>query len=162
MLSGVSMRIKLLLASAVIVVVACTKSDTPPAADTSAPVATEAPQAPVTLASVAGKWNVNVMAQSSDSVVATNVATLEGDPAAWSFRFPGGPVIPIRNVTVSGDSITYEAGPFASAVRKGMKVSNRVAMTLRDGKLVGNVTARYQTTGPDSVRQFRIEGTRAP
>ena len=125
------------------------------------PVATETPQAPITLASVAGKWNVNVMGESSDSVVATNVATFTEDPAGWSFQFPSGPVIPIRNVTVAGDSIIYDAGPFASAVRKGMQVSNRVAVTLRDGNLVGNVTARYQTTGADSVRQFRIVGTRA-
>ncbi|MFN2400083.1 MAG: hypothetical protein ABR543_15795 [Gemmatimonadaceae bacterium] len=154
------MRIKLLLASAVLVVSACTKADTP-AADTSMPAATETPQAPITLASVAGTWNFNVMGQSSDSVVATNVATFTEDPAGWSFRFPGGPAIPIRNVTVAGDSITYESGPFASAVRKGMQVSNRVAMTLRDGNLVGNVIARYQTTRPDSVMQFRLTGTRA-
>ena len=155
------MRIKLRLTFAVIVVAACTKADTPPAADTSMPVATETPQAPITLASVAGKWNVNVMGQSSDSVLATNVATFTENPAGGSFRFPGGPLIPVRNLTASGDSITYEAGPFASAVRKGMRVSNRVAVTLRDGNLVGNVTARYQTTGPDSVRQFRLAGTRA-
>lgn len=161
MLPGVSMRIKVLLASAVVVVAACTKADTPPAADTSMSVATETPQTPITLASVAGKWNVNVMGQSSDSVVVKNVTTLTEDPAGWSFQNLGGPVIPIRNVTVSGDSITYEAGPYASPVRKGMQVSIRVAVTLRDGNLVGNLTARYQTKDPDSVRQFRIAGTRA-
>ena len=155
------MRIKLLFASAIIVLAACTKADAPPAADTSMPVATETPQAPISLASVVGTWNVNVMGESSDSVVATNVATFSEDPAGSSFRFPGGPVIPIRNVTVAGDSITYEAGPFASAVRKGMQVSNRVAITLRDGNLVGNVIARYQTTASDSVLQFRLAGTRA-
>ena len=155
------MRIKLRLAFAVIVVAACTKADTPPAADTSMPVATETPQAPITLASVAGKWNQNVMGPSSDSVLVTSVATFDGDPAGWSFQNLGGPVIPIRNVTVSGDSITYEAGPYASPVRKGVKVSIRVAMTTRDGNIVGNVTARYQTKEPDSVRQFRIAGTRA-
>ena len=155
------MRVKLFLASVAILVAACTKADAPPAADTSMPVATETPPAPITIASVAGKWNVNVMGQSSDSVVATNVANFDGDPAGWSFQFPGGPAIPVRNVTVSGDSIIYEAGPFASAVRKGLQVSNRVAVTLRDGNLVGDVIARYQTTGPDSVMQFRIAGTRA-
>ncbi len=154
------MRIKL-LASAVILVAACTKADAPPAADTSMPMATETPVAPITVASIAGKWNVNVMGPSSDSVMATNVATFEGDPASWSFQFPGGKAIPIRNLAVSGDSITYEAGPFASAVKKGMQVSNRVAVTLRDGSMFGNVIARYQTTGPDSVLHFRIMGTRA-
>ncbi len=154
------MRFKL-LASAVILVVACTKADAPPAADTSIPMATETPVTPITVASIAGKWNMNVMGPSSDSVVATNVTTFSEDPAGSSFRFPGGPAIPIRNVTVSGDSITYEAGPFASAVRKGMKVSNRVAVRLLDGNVVGNVRARYQTQGADTVRQFRIVGTRA-
>jgi hypothetical protein len=32
---------------------------------------------------------------------------------------------------------------------------------LQDGKLVGVTTAHYKTTGPDSVRQLRVEGTRA-
>lgn len=156
------MRTTLLLAAAVMSVAACTKSDTPPAADTSMPVATETPQAPITLASVAGKWNVNVLGESSDDVLATNVATFSEDPTASSFRFPGGPEIPIRNVKVSGDSITYDAGPFPSAVRRGLQVSNRVALTLRDGNLVGTATARYETTGPDTVRLFRLVGTRAP
>lgn len=156
------MRTRLLLASVAFGVAACTKSDAPPASDTAMPVATETPLAPISLASVAGKWNVNVMGESSDEVLATNVSTFTEDPAGSSFRFPGGPEIPIRNVKVSGDSITYEAGPFASAVRRGLQVSNRSAVTLRDGNLVGHVTARYQTTGPDTVRQFRIVGTRAP
>jgi hypothetical protein len=156
------MRIKLALASAVIAVAACAKGETPPAGDSAAPVAAETARAPITMASLAGRWNVNVMGESSDSVVTTNVSTFTDNPPGGSFRFPNGPEIPIRNVTVSGDSITYEAGPFASAVRPGMRVSNRVAMTMRDGNMVGNVTARYETTGPDSVRHFRLVATRAP
>jgi hypothetical protein len=36
----------------------------------------------------------------------------------------------------------------------------RTVYRLQDGKLVGVATAKYETTGADSVRQFRFEGTR--
>jgi hypothetical protein len=69
----------------------------------------------------------------------------------------------VRVVAVEGDSVVYEAGPFESALRKGVTVKNsRVVSRLKDGKLVGKTTARYDVTGPDTMAHLTYEGTRAP
>jgi hypothetical protein len=39
---------------------------------------------------------------------------------------------------------------------------SRTVSRLQDGKLVGATTARYKTSGPDTVAHFRFEATRAP
>ena len=69
----------------------------------------------------------------------------------------------MRVVAVEGDSIVWEAGPFESVIRKGVQVRvSRVVGRIRDGKLVGRTTARYDVAGADSVAHLTLEGTRAP
>ena len=115
----------------------------------------------MSLESLAGKWNFRVMAMDNDSTLTTHVLTASADPAGWSFLQPNGENVTVRNVTIAGDSITSEAGPFSSGVRSGARVKDlRTTYRLQDGKLVGVTTAKYETTGPDSVRQFRLEGTK--
>lgn len=144
-----------------LLVAACNTRDAPPAADTATVVAAHAAPAAMSLADLAGKWNFRVMGMDNDSTLTTHVLTASADPAGWSFLQPNGTSVPVRDVTVAGDSITSVAGPFASGVRAGMRVSElRTTYRLKDGKLVGVTTARYETTGPDSVRQFRLEGTK--
>lgn len=155
------MRITALLGCAVLVA-GCSTKETPPAADTT-PVAAAEPAAPpaLTLESLAGTWNFRVMPMDGDSTLTTHVLTASTDPAGWSFVQPNGDKVVVREVIVAGDSITSVAGPFSSGVRSGMKVRDlRTTYRLQDGKLVGVTTARYETTGPDSVRQFRLEGTK--
>ena len=67
----------------------------------------------------------------------------------------------ISVVAVAGDSIVTEAGPFESALRKGVQVSVQNVTRLQDGKMVGTTIAHYATKGADSVRNLRFEGTRA-
>jgi hypothetical protein len=52
--------------------------------------------------------------------------------------------------------------PYESVLRKGVKVTTQGVMHLTGGKLVGNTTAHYATTKPDSVAHLRMEGTRNP
>ena len=154
------MRITALLTIA-FAVAACSTKDAPPAADTSTPAVTAAEPAPMSLESVAGTWNFNVMAMDKDTVLTTHVLTATADPAGWSILQPTGDVVKMRDVTVAGDSITTVAGPFKSGVRAKMTVKDlRTVYRLQDGKLIGVATAKYETTGADSVRQFRFEGTR--
>jgi hypothetical protein len=68
----------------------------------------------------------------------------------------------VRVVAVEGDSIMSEAGPFESALRKGVQVSTDIVTRLQDGKVVGTAVARYKVSGPDSVARLTFEGTRAP
>jgi hypothetical protein len=135
---------------------ACTKQESPPAADTATVAATAAA---MSLASIAGTWNVNVMREGSDSVATTYVLNTM-DTTAWTFTFPNREPIPIRITGMSGDTILSEAGPFESSVRPGVQTRNTIKTWLEADKLVGWVRARYDVTGPDTVIVFRTEGTR--
>jgi hypothetical protein len=144
-----------------VLIAGCSTKEAPPAADTTPVAAEPAAPAALTLESLAGTWNFRVMPMDGDSTLTTHVLTASADPAGWSFVQPNGDKVVVRDVIVAGDSITSVAGPFSSGVRSGMKVRDlRTTYRLQDGKLVGVTTARYETTGADSVRQFRLEGTK--
>lgn len=139
----------------------CAKSDTPPAADTGMamdPVA--APIAAMSLADVAGKWNVRVMGETSDSTLTSYVLTATADTSGWLFSFPTGAPIKMRVTSMAGDSIVTEAGPFPSALRPGSQVSTVGTFRMQDGKMVGTTVATYPGGGANSVARLRIEGTR--
>ncbi len=125
------------------------------------PAMEEAP-ATISLADVAGTWNVRSTMEGSESTVVTYDMVASADRAGWSINFPNREPIPVRIVAVEGDSIVSEAGPFESVLRKGVQVSSRVVTRLQNGKLVGTTVARYQVTGPDTVARLTFEGTRAP
>jgi len=141
----------------------CAKPEQQAAKDTTgATLAAGATPTPITLAAVAGKWTMHTMAANSDSVLLTFQMDATGaDGSGWTFNFPGRPAVPVRILATDADSIVTEAGPYESALRKGVQVSTHSVMRLQDGKLVGNVVAHYSTTGADSVLYLRTEGTRA-
>lgn len=141
---------------AVAVLAACSKADAPPA-DTSM---VEAGPAPVSLASLSGMWNVNVMPADRDTVLTSYVLDAT-DSTAWKFQFAGRTDwIPMRVAGTSGDSLMTEAGPFESGIRAGQQVTVSSTTWTQDGKLMGRVVARYAGAGPDSVANLRSEGTR--
>lgn len=127
-----------------------------PAADTSA-MATMAPM--IALADVAGTWTARVMPEGSDSTVLTYDFVASADPTAWTITFPGRPPVAVRP-TVDGDSILIEAGPYESALRKGVQVSTNGVLRLVNGELHGTTTAHYQGAGADSVARFRTVATK--
>ena len=154
------MRVTALLGIVLIAAGCSTKEAAPPADTTSASVEPAPPPA-LSLESVAGTWNVRVMAMDKDSTLTTNVLTASADPAGWSMVQASGNKVVLRNVTVAGDSITVEASGFKSGVVKGVTVKDlHTTYRLQDGKLVGTTTAHYDTKGADSVRTFRLEGTK--
>lgn len=124
------------------------------------PPAATPPPAALSLTEVAGQWNVRVMSENSDSTLVTFVMNVTPDTSGWTMTFPDREAIPMRVLAVEGDSIVTEAGPFQSALRSGMNVTTHSVMRLQGGSLVGETTARYETTGADSVVVLRTEGTR--
>lgn len=121
----------------------------------------EAP-ATISLADVAGTWNVRSTLEGSESTVVTYDMVATADRSGWSINFPNREPIPVRVVAVEGDSVVTEAGPFESVLRKGVQVSTQVVNRLQGGKLVGTTLAKYAVSGPDTVARLRFEGTRAP
>jgi hypothetical protein len=153
---------RLVLCCCAIALVGCNKPKEEPAAEppAAAPETPAAP-APIALADIAGKWNVRTMAESGDSTLVTYELVASSDTSGWSLNFPKRKPVPMHVVAVAGDSIVTEAGPFESVLRKGVKVTVQSVNRLQDGKLVGTTIAHYATSGPDSVRNLRFEGTRA-
>jgi hypothetical protein len=133
------------------------------ATDTAAGTAAAiAAPATVSLADVAGKWNVRATPESGTDTTVTNyVLTATADTTGWTITFPNRQPVPLQ-VTVAGDSITYRSAQYESVRRRGLQVTTEGVARIRDGKFVGAAVAHYKTTRPDSVLRLRIEGTRAP
>jgi hypothetical protein len=154
---------RLVLGCCAIALVACNKAkEEPPVESTAAVPEAPAASAPIALADIAGRWSVRTMAETGDSTLITYELVTSSDTSGWSLNFPKRKPIPMRVVAVAGDSIVTEAGPFESALRKGVQVSVQNVTRLQDGKMVGTTIAHYATKGADSVRNLRFEGTRAP
>jgi hypothetical protein len=143
------------------VLVGCGKPADKPADATvgEAPAMEEAPAA-LSLADMAGTWNVRSKVEGSDKELSYDIVAT-ADKSGWTLNFPNRDPIPLRIVAVEGDSVVYQAGPFESALRKGVQVNTDVVARLQDGKLVGRTTAHYDVKGADSVATLTFEGTRA-
>ena len=151
-----------------LLVAACAKKDqavndsAAGVAATPAPAAAPAPPAALSLADVAGKWQVRSVPESGTDTSSTNyVLTATADTTGWFITFPSGLKVPVH-VTASGDSVIQKTGTFASQRRKGVKVTTEGSFKLQNGKLVGTTIAHYSKAGPDSVLHLRTEGTKMP
>jgi glucose/arabinose dehydrogenase len=142
--------------------VACEKPREQPAADTSmaaGPEPAPAPAAaPISLADLAGTWAMRVMPEGSDSTILTYELTASADGSSWTFNFPNRKPVP-ASVRAEGDSVLVEAGPYESALRKGVQVTTKSVFRVQDGKLEGKVVAHY-ASGPDTVVTLHSVGTR--
>src|SRR5687767_12321851 len=115
----------------VAVLVGCARRDDA-AVDTMADTTQVAP-APTTinLADVAGRWNVRAVPTTGRDTTATNsVVTATSNTSGWTITFPGRAPIPMR-VSVDGDSIMTETGPYPSVRRKGVQVTTNGVMRLQ-------------------------------
>lgn len=155
------MRI-LALSCCIALVVACAKVDQDAATD-SAAGATETAAAPaLSLADVAGKWNVVATPVSGDTTPTRYELNATAEMTGWTITFPNRQPIPMQVVSVAGDSIVATAGPFESVRRRGVQVTTHNILRKDGDRLVGTTHASYVTTGPDTALTLRTEGTRAP
>jgi hypothetical protein len=116
--------------------------------------------APGDTSAFAGTWSMRVMPESRDTTVLTFTLNATGGSEGWTLSFLDRPPIPVTVVSRDEDDATIEAGPYESPLRKGVQVRIRSEMRLDGGKLVGETTAHYDVTTPDSVVRLRVEGTR--
>jgi hypothetical protein len=155
------MKCRLIVAVASTFLVAgCSKADKP--ADTTAVAPAPAPAPPaLSLADVAGKWQVRSVPESGTDTTPTNyVLTATADTTGWMITFPTGLKVPVH-VSVSGDSLMVRTGTYTSQRRKGVKVMTEGTSRLQGGRIVGTTIAHYQS-GKDSVLHLRFEGTKIP
>lgn len=139
----------------------CGGSQKTTAGDTTA--VTSPPPAPppsvLSLNDVAGKWTLRVANEGSDSTLITEVLNATATQTGWTIT--RGKTRPEAvHPTVSGDSLVTEAGPYASALHKGLKVTTHTVWRLHADTLIGATVARYSTKSADSVHHYHIVGTR--
>jgi hypothetical protein len=147
--------------SVVLVLLACGKPADKPAESESAAAPEAAAPAGLSLADVAGTWKVHGVAEGDPSTTVDYDMVIGAEGSGWTINFPNREPIPARVVSVDGDSVVVEAGPFESVLRKGVQVSTTSTNRLVGGKLVGTTVARYANAGADSVLRISTEATRA-
>jgi len=139
------------------------RTDTAAAVDTAPAATTAPPPASISLADVAGKWQMRSTPEGGQDTTATQyVLTATADTTGWTIAFPNRRQ-PVRlHVSVNGDSIMTRTEPYESARRKGVQAVTESVLRQQGSKLVGSTVAHYRTRGADSVLRLRSEGTRAP
>jgi hypothetical protein len=148
--------------SCVAVLAGCARPEQGTPKETEESAAIQPATASISLADVAGRWKVRSTDEAGGNVVESSL-TATSDTTGWTMELANNPKpIPVRVIAVAGDSIVTDAGPFQSALRKGLQVNTRTTYRIQDGKLVGVVEARYRIKGTDSVAHRSLEGTRAP
>lgn len=145
-----------ILALCTVVAVACAKNEQP--ADTTAAAAPPPPPPSITAADLTGTWDMKTMPMDRDTVLTTGTMTSTGAADGWTMTLGASKTaIPVRIVSMAGDSVVSETGVFNSAVRRGQKVSIHSIQHLRDGKLTGVVHAKYAN---GDTATFRVESTK--
>jgi hypothetical protein len=130
--------------------------------DTAGMVAPMPAPAALSLADVAGRWNMRAVPESGDTTPTMYVLTATADTTGWTITFPNREPVPTRVVAVAGDSVVTETGPYESARRRGVQVTTQAVFRMMGDSLVGTTVAHYRTTGADSVLRLRSSGTKAP
>jgi hypothetical protein len=92
-----------------------------------------------------------------DSVIVTYTLTATADGKGWTITFTGRDPIPARVVSVGGDSIIIEAGPFNSVLRPGQMVSTRTVSHYAGDTATGTFEARYAS---GDVLRGKVAATR--
>jgi hypothetical protein len=114
----------------------------------------------ISLADLAGTWNMRTTSTDpADTFV--NEYQIVIDEASWIMNFPDRDPVSVTAV-VDGDSVITDSEPFESVRHPGMMVTTHTIFHMEGDRLVGDVTATWQTAAGDSVAQLRTEGTRAP
>lgn len=113
----------------------------------------------ISLANLAGTWNMRTTPMDSDTTQIEYQLII--DESGWTMHLPDRDPVS-ASVVIEGDSVMAVSDPFESVLRPGTTVTTHTVYRMEGDRLVGVITARYESTGADSVGQLRTEGTRAP
>ena len=123
------------------------------------PVDTVAAAPAISLADLAGTWEMQAVPENGDDT-ATEFQ-MEVTPNGITMMLPGRDPL-VTDVTTAGDSIVMDAGPYESVRRPGLMTTTHSVLRLDGDRLAGTTIARYETTEADSVLRLTTEGTRSP
>jgi len=113
----------------------------------------------ISFADLVGTWNMETTnTDPADTFV--NRYQIVIDETGWTLLFPDREPV-VSTVEIEGDHINTTQ-TFESVRRPGTMVTTNTVFRLEGDRLVGDVTARWETTDADSVGHLRTEGTRVP
>lgn len=96
------------------------------------------------MSDIAGVWDAKTMVGPNDSVVVTEVLTVTADGKGWTMAFPGrAEAVPVKMVSMSGDSVVTDAGPYPSALRAGQMVTVHMVAHYKGDTMWGTALAVY-------------------
>jgi hypothetical protein len=122
------------------------------------PADTVAAAPAISLADLAGTWDLRAVPVSGDTTA--SVAQMVVTPNSWTMMMADRD--PVEGaVTVSGDSVMVDHGPYESIRREGLMVTTHSVYRLEGDRLVGTMVAHYETAESDSVLNLTLEGVRA-
>lgn len=90
-----------------------------------------------------GTWEGKSMMGPSDSIVTTFAITVSADGSAWTLLLPDRDLLTLKVITIGGDSVVTEAGPYTSVLRGGETVTTRMTGHLKGRWLAGTFEAHY-------------------
>lgn len=99
------------------------------------------------LSDVAGVWHAQAMIGPQDSVVTTLELVETANDQGWTMTFPKAAPVRVRVVTVRGDSVVTEAGPYPSTSRPGQTVVLRTVAHYKGDEMWGSFEATYSVSG---------------
>lgn len=141
------------------VVTACSKADTHGSAGAETGMGAEGKPA-ISLSTVAGKWSTRAIDENG-ALLGTADLLATDNTSGWTLTFPNRKPIPMRVVSVSGDSITTEMS-YETSDHKGTQIQNRAVNRFHGNTMTGTLEAHVVTAGRDSLIHARLEGTREP
>lgn len=101
-------------------------------------------QQDITAKDLAGTWKIQAMIGPKDSVVSTSTTTRKSDGTA-TVQFPKRQPIESRTVTIGGDSVVSEVGPYPSVLRPGVMVTTHTTAHVKGNNMTGTFVAVYST-----------------
>lgn len=118
----------------------------------------EADMSASALADYAGTWDAVAILESGDTVEYSMTAT--ADTTGWMIDLPDREPMPLRVVSVAGDSVVTEVGPYQSILREGVMVTTRSVTRLQGDAMMGTLEARYQGGEGETVVRGQVTAHR--
>ena len=105
-----------------------------------------AQQSSIKLSDIAGEWHEQTMVGPKDSVVLTIAINATASGKGWTMTCAKAKPVAVRVVTVGGDSVVTEAGPYPSCLRAGQTVTAlHTTAHYKGNEMWGTFEATYST-----------------
>ena len=105
---------------------------------------------------LAGDWVGNALRPANVSGVTTLTLSFGTDNKAW-LKFPNREPVALRVLTMAGDSVVADAGPYASVTRAGHQVTVHIVAHVRNHMIWGTASGHFDDGGDAMVSRLKLD-----